>query len=954
MNLILNKDNISTLKFNGFEVEKLIYNDVEVWEAKEEVKPYVKLTMVDGSTQTDYYDDGVIPASAYARMEDIQSVEIGDSITEIYSKAFQYCSLIDVKIGSGVTNIKTNAFDYCRKLSSVTIPDSVTSLGQYAFRFCDELTTVNMGANVTTMAASVFKDCPKLTSIDFPNTLTVIPNNTLTNCTSLTSVTIPNSITNIGSNAFSGCTSLTAVTIPNSVTNIDSTAFGGCTSLTAVTIPNSVTNISTHVFKNCSGLTSVTIGSGVTSIGVYTFSGCTSLTSITANTITAPTLGKSAFTDIGNVFDNTPNTGTLYTPNSTEDWTDWLTQLGTGWTQVKKFVPQYGYQVANTLSELSTDDNINYGYTYDNSKWNVLNTDNQYEQYGVFEETDDINSITKYEGKLALSNGHEYQYTNGQWNDVGEASGGFTLVTTLQQYGYWEPDKVFPTNFQVKREQFDQLTQSAMDFNPYIMCNDISVNLYFGQWGQYYDIYDNMTQMSYRGEITQDNEWVYFTNPYEGEIKPRQIDWMNQYTIDIYANQQVIPVQYDNTKFDDYSTVNGYPFASLQDIPVMGKGIVYNIDGYLYKNAERTTENPYSVPYCFSGSTLSEIKLLDENITVIGENAFSYCDALSSVTLGNGIKELQGGAFLHCIKLENIVLPDSLTAIRHHAFSMCSGLTTIEIPSGVTIIERYAFTSCSSLSSVTVPASVLTIEENAFMNCYIKEENFINNSTATGYPWGGNIYKVVNDLMIVCDTEVIGGVDKNITEAIIPDGITTIRKGAFSGYTNLSTVTVPVSVTKIDERTFSGCTNLLSVELNEGITSIGSSAFYNCINLTSITIPNSVTYIDMYAFKGCNNMTALTIGSGIKWIYNLAFWDCTSLTSVTITRQDSDMRIQEYAFRDVPSSGTLYCYKSWFDGLDAYNMSHITEIINWNKVYFDADQEGADQEGSGGFGDEGE
>ena len=73
-------------------------------------------------------------------------------------------------------------------------------------------------------------------------------------CSSLTSVTIPESVTSIGYYAFSGCSSLTSVTIPNSVTSIGGEAFWGCTSLTSVTIPNSVTSIGDRAFYNCSSL----------------------------------------------------------------------------------------------------------------------------------------------------------------------------------------------------------------------------------------------------------------------------------------------------------------------------------------------------------------------------------------------------------------------------------------------------------------------------------------------------------------------------------------------------------------------------------------------------------------------------------------------------------------------------------------------------------------------------
>ena len=61
--------------------------------------------------------------------------------------------------------------------------------------------------------------------------------------------------------------------------------------------------------------------------------------------------------------------------------------------------------------------------------------------------------------------------------------------------------------------------------------------------------------------------------------------------------------------------------------------------------------------------------------------------------------------------------------------------------------------------------------------------------------------------------------------AIIPNGVTSIGKGAFMGCDEPIIITIPDSVTYI-----------------------GSYTFYNCKELTDITIPNSVTSICKYAF----------------------------------------------------------------------------------------------------------
>ena len=113
----------------------------------------------------------------------------------------------------------------------------------------------------------------------------------------------------------------------------------------------------------------------------------------------------------------------------------------------------------------------------------------------------------------------------------------------------------------------------------------------------------------------------------------------------------------------------------------------------------------------FAPAGLSEYTIPD-NVTTIGESAFSSCSSITRVTIGDSVTTIGGSAFSGCSSLTRITIGDSVTTIGGSAFSGCSSLTRITIPDRVTAIGDRAFSYCSSLTSVyckaiTPPATIL-------------------------------------------------------------------------------------------------------------------------------------------------------------------------------------------------------------------------------------------------------
>ena len=132
----------------------------------------------------------------------------------------------------------------------------------------------------------------------------------------------------------------------------------------------------------------------------------------------------------------------------------------------------------------------------------------------------------------------------------------------------------------------------------------------------------------------------------------------------------------------------------------------------------------------------------------------------------------------------------------------------------------------------------------------------------------------------------------------IPGTVTSIGGSAFGDCTRLQSVIIPDGVTEIASGTFSGCANLHSVSIPEGVTSIGRRAFDDCTNLTSITLPDSVTTIGESAFAYCDSLISITIPESVTSIEDNTFNWCTNLAFVSIPK--SVTSIGEEAFH--------YCY----------------------------------------------
>jgi hypothetical protein len=106
----------------------------------------------------------------------------------------------------------------------------------------------------------------------------------------------------------------------------------------------------------------------------------------------------------------------------------------------------------------------------------------------------------------------------------------------------------------------------------------------------------------------------------------------------------------------------------------------------------------------------------------------------------------------------------------------------------------------------------------------------------------------------------------SLVKAMIPATCATIGAFALSGCSGLSDLAIPSSVTTIGDEALCSCSGLTSVVIPSKVTNIGDSAFYDCSGLTELVIPSSVTSIGDAAFWDCSGVKALTISASLRGI----------------------------------------------------------------------------------------
>ena len=110
-----------------------------------------------------------------------------------------------------------------------------------------------------------------------------------------------------------------------------------------------------------------------------------------------------------------------------------------------------------------------------------------------------------------------------------------------------------------------------------------------------------------------------------------------------------------------------------------------------------------------------------------------------------------------------------------------------------------------------------------------------------------------------------------ITSAVVPEGVSEIKGGAFGSCGNLQAISLPTTLRTMGDAVFEGCVSLDNVIIPPGIVSIPWGLFMDCRGLSKFEIPNTVTTIGCYAFENCDNLKTVIIPNSVKSIGGMSF-----------------------------------------------------------------------------------
>ena len=772
---------------------------------------------------------------------------------------------------------------YREQINAVVLEPGITSIGDYAFTKFDNLTDIQIPDSVTSIGEWAFYDCGDLTSVKIPACVASIGERAFYKCKGLTRADI--SAGNVGNYAFYNCTGLTSVTIQDDVHSIGDYAFADGSKLTSISIPTSVTQIGRGAFFSSGNLmTDITFahrGRDILSIGSRAFGFGNSVGTPVYTTVHVPsvktmnstirdynwesnsewhvTFEGSAEFPMESLALGTKDGATQYELGTAVEFTVTPEPIDTTDDYVLTILPEKTTAQARlskdgVLTTLSTgtvtvqaqcvqnpaiSDEITLTVLPPTGILTSLTVTTLNDYPGDAELGKPVQMIPVFTPTNAADRSVTWSVENGTGTATIDENGLLTPLTvgTVTVYAM-TPDGIegaSTVNIVRYAEEITILLNGKEDISRLGAGESLELSFRLSP--------EDTTTKEVEWSVTNQTGWAKLNT--RDDSNYAKLEGKRAGTVILTATAKDSKQVVATKELTITDTVRSYA------LPDGSGSLYYNTETGWITGADETVKNVL-IPAQIDG------------VTIVGIDPYAFTKRDSY----NGYVEAN-------TTLTSVSIPNTIVEIGESAFAYCTALSTVRFASGskLTTIGENAFYQCSSITSLTIPDSVQSIGDKAF--CYLENLKYLTVSgefDTTGWlskDWNGNrceLEKLTLTGQYVCkgiknthdwgdDWRSIPG--RNAKKVILSEGITEISDGAFSNCGKIEQVVFPSSLKAIGEYAFDDCRSIEQIDFPANLQAIGKRAFSNCSSLNDINLPSSIETLGEGCFYSCGNLQVL-------------------------------------------------------------------------------------------------
>ena len=802
----------------------------------------------------------------YLNGELLTDLVIPDGITKINQFAFMgNFSIESLTIPATVTSIGQSAFYYCYKMETVRFLDIPQQFDSNAFTKCERLKEVhiqdiaawceasfsNANANpIYNDTATLYMDGQEVTELTIPQGVTKITAHALRNCKSLSKITIPDSLTKVGENAFSELSNLQAINITDLGTwcritfaNLESNPLYVTGTkkvslllnnepITTLAIPDGVTEIGDYAFYNYTGFSHIAIADSVQRIGHSAFYGTTAPVTINQT---------SQLVELGdNVFENNTGIKEIYLPAT-------LQAIGvnvfSGCTTMQRVVLGDKLTVIgeSMFSGCTALENI------------TIPGSIQTCGSKAFSGCSGLKNVIFEDGLSVLG---EAMFANcknllsvslpGSIRTVGDSV--FSNCANLESVSIADGFPAISTSMFQSCSKLESLTIPAS-------VKSVGNNAFY---------FSGLARIVFTGSApvfsSKAFNYVHVIAIYPGDNE----DWLN--TIQ--------------------SKYGGHPYWYCATEGV--SGTIGNIswklkDNVLEISGEGNMTYSSTLPPWQGYRSIIHKVIITGNVESLGQEAFSYCRALTEITLNEGLKTIGMRAFEYCENLKKIQLPETVTEIQTYAFYQCDALESINLPNSISHIGSSAFLGCDAIKAIDLPDSLTTIQEWVFSSC------------------------------------------RSLETVKFHEGIKEIRNHAFQACVSLCDIQLPSKLKYIGAMAFYQCSSLKSIVIPKSFIPTNGSVFGECTSLIAIYFEeNMPEFDDSYFFSGWYGFVMYPEGNKTWTKSKIAALEASYENGNVICIANNGTNNPQLRAESEPLTGLPLLLWCPLDGIDSYEIWRST------------------------------